>query len=306
MKIDRLIGILSILLQKEKVTAPELAQVFEVSKRTINRDIDDLCRAGIPIVTSQGTGGGISIMDGYRMDRTILSSKDMQMIMAGLRSLDSVSGSHYYGQLMEKIKAGSTEFVSGSESILIDLSSWNKDSISPKIELIQDAIELGRILKFEYYAPKGNSEREIEPYYLVFKWSSWYVYGYCLLRNDFRLFKLNRMAEIAHVRNFEKRSDVPMPDLSNERVFPSKGKVKAIFDASMKWHLIEEYGIESFTELSDGKLLFEHDYADDEGLLSWMLTMRDKVTIIEPETIRQKLFCIATELTEKYRKESVK
>ena len=303
MKIDRLIGILSILLQKEKVTAPELAQVFEVSKRTINRDIDDLCRAGIPIVTSQGTGGGISIMDGYRMDRTILSSKDMQMIMAGLRSLDSVSGSHYYGQLMEKIKAGSTEFVSGSESILIDLSSWNKDSISPKIELIQDAIELGRILKFEYYAPNGNSEREIEPYYLVFKWSSWYVYGYCLLRNDFRLFKLNRMGEIAHIRNFEKRSNVPMPDLSNERVFPSKGKVKAIFDASMKWHLIEEYGIESFTELSDGKLLFEHDYADDEGLLSWMLTMRDKVTVLEPEAIRQKLFCIAAEIAEKYRKE---
>lgn len=114
------------------------------------------------------------------------------------------------------------------------------------------------------------------------------------------------MAEIAHVRNFEKRSDVPMPDLSNERVFPSKGKVKAIFDTSMKWHLIEEYGIESFTELPDGKLLFEHDYADDEGVLSWMLAMRDKVTIIEPEAIRQKLFCIATELTEKYRKESVK
>ena len=95
MKIDRLIGILSILLQKEKVTAPELAQMFEVSKRTINRDIDDLCKAGIPIVTSQGIGGGIRIMDGYRMDRTILSSKDMQMIMAGLRSLDSVSGSKF-------------------------------------------------------------------------------------------------------------------------------------------------------------------------------------------------------------------
>ena len=74
----------------------------------------------------------------------------------------------------------------------------------------------------------------------------------------------------------------------------------------MKWHLIEEYGIESFIELSDGKLLFEHEYADDDGLLSWMLSMRDKVTIIEPETVRQKLFHIATELTEKYRKESVK
>ena len=306
MKIDRLIGILSILLQKEKVTAPELAEMFEVSKRTINRDIDDLCRAGIPIVTSQGTGGGISIMDGYRMDRTILSSKDMQMIMAGLRSLDSVSGSNYYSLLMEKIKAGSTEFVSGSESILIDLSSWNKDSISPKIELIQDAIELGKTVKFEYYSPKGNSEREIEPYYLIFKWSSWYVYGYCLLRNDFRLFKLNRMTKITHVRNFVKRGDVPMPDLSNERVFPSKGKVKAVFDPSMKWYLIEDYGIESFTELPDGKLLFEHEYADDDGLLSWMLSMRDKVTVIEPETIRQKIFHIATELTEKYRKESVK
>lgn len=303
MKIDRLIGILSILLQKEKVTAPELAQVFEVSKRTINRDIDNLCRAGIPIVTSQGTGGGISIMDGYRMDRTILTSKDMQMIMAGLRSLDSVSGSHYYGQLMEKIKAGSTEFVRGSESILIDLSSWNKASVSSKIELIQDAIDLGKILKFEYYAPKGNSEREIEPYYLVFKWSSWYVYGYCLLRNDFRLFKLNRMAEMSHMRSFERRSNVPMPDLSNERVFPPRGKVKAVFDASLKWHLIEEYGTASFTELSDGKLLFERDYSDEEALLSWMLAMGDKVTVLEPEDLRQKLFCIAAELTEKYRKE---
>ena len=84
MKIDRLIGILSILLQEEKTTAPELAERFEVSRRTINRDIEDLCKAGIPIKTAQGTGGGISIMDGYRMDRTILSSKDMQMILAGL------------------------------------------------------------------------------------------------------------------------------------------------------------------------------------------------------------------------------
>ena len=172
MKIDRLIGILSILLQEEKNTAPELAKKFEVSRRTINRDIEDLCKAGIPIVTSQGAGGGISIMDGYKMDRTLLTSKDMQMIMAGLRSLDSVSGSHYYGQLMEKLKTGSSDFVSGNESILIDLSSWDKDSLSPMIELIQDAIELGKTLKFKYYAPGGNTEREIEPYFLIFKWSS--------------------------------------------------------------------------------------------------------------------------------------
>lgn len=306
MKIDRLIGILSILLQEEKVTAPELAERFEVSRRTISRDIEDLCKAGIPIYTSQDAGGGISIMDDYKMDRTILSSKDMQMIMAGLRSLDSVSGSHYYGQLMEKLKAGSSEFVNGNESILIDLSSWYKDSLSPKIELIQDAIELGKTLRFKYYAPRGNTERKIEPYFLVFKWSSWYVYGYCLLRNDYRMFKLNRMADIVHAGNFTKRSAVPMPDLSNKKVFPPQAKVKAVFNSSMKWHLIEEYGIESFTEMPDGKLLFEHDYADDEGLLSWMLSCRDAVTVLEPESIREELFRIASELAEKYRKEGQK
>ena len=303
MKIDRLIGILSILLQEEKTTAPELAKRFEVSRRTINRDIEDLCMAGIPVVTSQGAGGGISIMDGYKMDRTILSSKDMQMIMAGLRSLDSVSGSHYYGQLMEKLKAGSSDFVSGNESILIDLSSWNRETLSPKIELIQDAIELEKTIRFQYYAPSGDTEREIEPYFLIFKWSSWYVYGYCLLRNDFRLFKLNRMTDITHVKSFEKKQDVPVSDLSKEKVFPSDFRVKALFEPSMKWQLIEEYGAESFTEQPDGKLLFECDYADDEGLLSWLLSLRDQVTVIEPESIRRKMFHIATELTEKYKKE---
>ena len=106
MKTDRLIGILSVLLQRERTTAPELAEKFEVSRRTINRDIETLCRAGIPISTAQGAGGGIRIMEGYRMDRTLLTSKDMQMILAGLRSLDSVSGSSYYSQLMEKLRWG--------------------------------------------------------------------------------------------------------------------------------------------------------------------------------------------------------
>ena len=92
MKMERLIGILSVLLQREKVTAPELAEHFEVSRRTIQRDIESLCRAGIPISTTQGTGGGISIMEGYRVNRTILTAPEMQAILAGLRSLDSVSG----------------------------------------------------------------------------------------------------------------------------------------------------------------------------------------------------------------------
>ena len=303
MKIDRLIGILSILLQKEMTTAPELADHFEVSRRTINRDIEALCKAGIPIQTSQGSGGGISIMNGYRMDRTLLTSRDMQMILAGLRSLDSVSGSRYYGQLMEKIQAGSSEFVNGRDTILIDLSSWYRDTLPPKIGLIQDAIELRRRISFDYYSPSGETKREIEPYYLIFKWAGWYVYGFCLLRKDFRLFKLNRMDGIVHGEVFERRSEIPLPELSNEKVFSARGKVKAVFDPSMKWQLVEEYGVGSFEELPDGTLLFEHEYADDESLISWMLSCRDKVTVIEPESVRNKLYQIARDMTVKYDRE---
>ena len=286
MKIDRLIGILSILLQEEKTTAPELAEKFEVSRRTINRDIEDLCKAGIPIRTAQGTGGGISIMDGYRMDRTILTSKDMQMILAGLRGLDSVSGKRYYGQLMEKIQTGSSEFISGRDSMLIDLSSWYKGSLAPKIEVIQNAIENRHIIQFMYYAPSGESNRRVEPYYLVFQWSSWYVWGWCLERKDYRLFKLNRMDYVVETDRGFLRRDVPMPDLSNEKIFPGGIKVKALFTPNMKWRLVEEFGPNCFTETDDGRLLFSADYTDMENLVTWLMTFGAKVEVLEPEEVR--------------------
>ena len=147
MKVDRLIGILSILLQKDKVTAPYLAEKFEVSRRTINRDIDDLCKAGIPLITTQGANGGISIMEGYKIDNTLLTSTDMQAILAGLRSLDSISGTSRYTQLMEKLSVGASDLIPGGQHILIDLSSWSKSALSPKIELLHGAIDVGRILR---------------------------------------------------------------------------------------------------------------------------------------------------------------
>lgn len=300
MKLDRLIGILSVLLQEETVTAPELASKFEVSRRTINRDIEALCRAGIPIRTAQGARGGIRIMEGYRMDRTLLTSKDMQMILAGLRSLDSVSGSHYYGQLMEKLKPGSSDFVSGRDSILIDLSSWYKDSLAPKIELIQEAIEEKRLISFRYYAPKGESRRTIEPYYLIFKWSSWYVWGWCCQRNDFRLFKLNRMDELERSDEYDTGREVPLPDLSSERIFPGAIKVKAVFQPEMRWRLVEEFGPDCFDTQPDGTLLFHSDYTDDENLLSWLLTFGDQVEILEPARIRAQIQQIIDNMKARY------
>ena len=296
MKIDRLIGILSLLLQKEKTTAPELAERFEVSRRTINRDIEHLCKAGIPIQTSQGAGGGISIMEGFSIDRTLLTSKDMKMILAGLRSLDSVSGSHYYGQLMEKIKPGSSDIVTGSDAIIIDLSSWNKDAIAPKVSFIQDAIEERKILVFDYYAPSGDSHREIEPYYLIFKWSSWYVYGFCLMRQDFRMFKLNRMSGIRCVeRHFEVRNAQP-PDLSIGRLYPPEIEVKAIVEPGMKWRLIEEFGTDCITVREDGRLLFTGVYSDEESLLVWILTFGDQMKLLEPDWLKEKLLNIANNI----------
>ena len=121
MKIDRLIGILSILLQKDRVTASELAERFEVSRRTIVRDIEDINKAGIPIVSYKGQGGGISVMEGFKMDRTLLSSEDMKAILAGLQSLDSVSGTNRYRMLMDKLSADNSPLNAG-QSIIIDLA----------------------------------------------------------------------------------------------------------------------------------------------------------------------------------------
>lgn len=300
MKIDRLIGILAILLQQETVTAPYLAKQFEVTRRTINRDIEDLCKAGIPIVTKQGVNGGISIMENYKIERTLLTNREMQDILAGLHSLDSVTGTNRYGQLMEKLLAGSSDFISGSRSVLIDLSSWYKDMLAPKIELIRTAIESGRELGFLYYSPNGESTRNIEPYYLIFRWSSWYVWGWCKRRENFRLFKLNRMDCLKlSEKTFDKRS-VPLPDLSNERIFPGGIHVKALFEAECKWRLVEDFGVECFEEQPDGRLLFCADYTDRENLITWLFSFQDKVTLLEPQYLANDMRQIIKNMETRY------
>lgn len=302
MKIDRLIGILALLLQRDKVTAPELAERFEVSRRTINRDIEALCKAGIPIATTQGAGGGIHIMDGYRVDRTLLTSKDMQMIIAGLRSLDSVSGNNYYGRLMEKLQSGASDFISGRDSILIDLASWYKDSLAPKIETIQAAIEEKRELSFAYYAPGSEGERVVEPYYLIFRWSSWYLWGWCRQREAFRLFKLNRMEQVRVLGRFPGR-EVPVPEFSGAQIFQERQRLRALFAPEVKWRLVEEYGIACFQEQEDGRLLFQVDDAPGESLISWLLTFGDQVEVLEPEYARRELARIASRMVKLYQDE---
>lgn len=304
MKIDRLIGILSILLQQKKVTAPYLAEKFEVSKRTVNRDIDTLCKAGIPIVTEQGHNGGISIMEGYRIDKTLLTNDDMRSILTGLKSLDSISGTNKYRLLMDKLSVKSNDnmsTLSSNEHIMIDLSTWHKSSLSPKIELIQSAIDNSETVSFHYFSPSGESKREIEPYLLLFKWSSWYVWGYCLKRNDYRLFKLNRLSELKRERQISEKHPRKVPDLSSENIFPSTFTIKAIFKQDMKWRLIDDYGTDSFNELDDGRLLFTRGCSDKYNLFTWLLTFGTSVELLEPENLRSEFSDLAQKISEIYR-----
>ncbi len=299
MKMERLIGILSILLQRDKVTAPELAEQFEVSRRTIQRDIESLCQAGIPIATAQGTGGGISILEGYRVDRTVLTTPEMQAILAGLQSLDSVSGTRRYAQLMEKLSAGS----GGRDShILIDLSSWYKTSLSPKIEAIHSAIRQHQTIRFTYFSPRETALRTIEPYDLVFQWSSWYVWGWCQTRQDFRLFKLNRMTDLVPGELFTPRPAQP-PDLNAERIFPAKYQVTVLFDPACRWRLVEEYGPDSFTIQPDGRLRFTWGFPDADSVLSWVLTFGEGAELTEPEELRLRLAALTATLARRYQKE---
>lgn len=299
MKLDRMIGILSILLQQEKVTAPYLAEKFEVSCRTIHRDIESLCMAGIPLVTEPGKKGGVSIMEGYKIDRALLTTSDMQAILAGLRSLDSVSGTKRYAQLMEKLSAGTSNLLAGDMHIFIDLSSWYKTSLPPKIELLHGAILSGRKVSFRYFAPKGISERKIEPYNLIFQWANWYIWGWCEEREDFRLFKLVRMTDLQVGEAFEQRAH-PLPELSSERIFPSLYLVKAVIQPEFQWRLVEEYGPESFTRQPDGTLLFSAGFTDKTTIIGWITSFGEGAELLEPAELREDIRKFAEGIWKKY------
>ena len=251
------------------------------------------------MVTEPGQKGGVSIMEGFKIDRTLLSTSDMQAILAGLRSLDSVSGTNRYARLMEKLSAGASNILTGDMHILIDLSSWNKASLSPKIELLHDAILSGRKVAFSYFAPKGESKRIIEPYNLIFRWAGWYLWGWCEDREDFRLFKLVRMTGLQICGTFKKR-EVPPPELSSERIFPHIYQVKAIIQPEYKWRLIEEYGLESFTVRPDGTLLFSFGFTEKNNIVGWIASFGGGAELLEPAEFRRDVLAFAEGIRKKY------
>ena len=276
MKIDRLIGILSILLQKDKITTQELANKFEVSRRTILRDIDALSVAGIPIISEKGQGGGISIMEDYKVDRTVLSSEDMKAILTGLQSLDSVSGTNRYLQLMEKISIDGSAAINVDNHIIIDLSNWDKSAVSDKIELIKAAMEQNLKIAFNYFSQNGERRRMIEPYHLVFQWSDWYVWGYCAQREDYRMFKLTRMTELTLTD--EKISDRSVPEYLCDKQWDNTGGIEVTvkFDDSVKWRIIDEFGTDSLKYNEKGDIIVTITWSNVPALYQYVLSFGDR------------------------------
>lgn len=301
MKLDRLLGILTILLQKDRVSAPELAERFEVSRRTIGRDIDAMCMAGIPVVTQQGSGGGISIAEGFKLDKSVLTADELSSMIAALKGIGSVSEQSNIERVLDKLGGNANAVVSMREPVIIDLASYYKGQLTEKIELIKRAVGHNQIIEFDYYYEKGESHRRIEPYFVIFQWTAWYVFGFCLDRLDFRLFKLQRLWNLC----LSDERFVPREVPQSKRDFQAwvaedkENKLVALFDPSVKYQLMETYGPHCYEETADG-LRFEIKFTKPDYILTWLLGFGGMVKVLEPEYIVENLKATAENILSRY------
>jgi predicted DNA-binding transcriptional regulator YafY len=299
-KLDRLLGIVTILLQKDRVTAPYLAEKFEVTRRTIGRDIDALCQAGIPIITQQGGGGGISIAEGFKLDKSILTTDELTGIIAALKGIGSVSEKSNLERTLDKLSINRDAIVSLREPIVIDLASHNKGSLTEKIELIKKSIREQRLIEFDYYYEKGMTHRCIEPAFVIFQWAAWYVFGYCTMRQDFRMFKLMRLWDLQLCNETFSPREMPSEKRDfNEHLSDDK-KLIALFEPMVSYLLIETYGLHCYTETEEGLLRLETGYTNQEFIISWLLGFGDKVKVLEPIDMGEEIKRIAANIYSKY------
>lgn len=203
MKIDRLVSIILLLLEKERIGAHELAAMFEVSARTIYRDIDAINMAGIPVLATPGSGGGFEIMKQYKLDKKVFSTADLSSILMGLSSLSSLMRGEELVNALAKVRSfipadRAKDIELQADQLCIDLTPWlGNRTIPVYLETVKTALQERKVLSFDYADQHGrSSKRTAEPHQLVLKSSYWYVHAYCRTRNDFRLFKLSRMSSL--------------------------------------------------------------------------------------------------------------
>ena len=299
MKLDRMLGILNILLQNDRVTAPYLAEKFEVNRRTIGRDIDALCQAGIPIVTHQGTGGGISIAEGFKLDKSILTTDELSGIIAALKGIGSVSEQSRIERILDKLGANADAALSFGEPVVIDLKDSHYERLTEKIATIKHAILHRQPIAFDYFYEKGKTHRQIEPYLVVFQWGSWYVFGFCFQRQDWRMFKLARLWNLAPQEGTYTPREIPAEKQEFDNFFTDKINLVALIDPSERHQLIEIYGMDAYIETAEG-LLFEMSFTNRQYLLSWLLGFGGRVRVLEPKDLAADIKAAAEQIVSLY------
>jgi len=291
MKIYRLLSMINIMLNKELVTAKYLAEKHEVSIKTIQRDMETLNMAGIPVYSKKGINGGYGILDSYKFDTKLLSNQEVSLLKSMLDGLSDVYSNKSLERLWEKLESalitvGSSEY----SNVKVDITPWNKDGkLQEKICLISDAIGQSLVLNIQYYNSNGECLlRNVEPYELVLRHGRWYMLAYCLQKNDMRTFKVNRISsmEITNLRfnmrdyKSDKRAESPM-----------KGDIKKvlIFNKKVYYRIVDIFDDDEVTEITDKSVTVVTYLKLDTWLIPMILSFGDDVKIIEPENLKEKV-----------------
>lgn len=294
MKLDRLLSIVIMLLNRERMQAKDLADHFDVSIRTIYRDIDAINNAGIPIVTHQGNKGGLGIVDSYKIDRQVLTLQDMVSMLSVLKGMNSTFKDRQLQDAIEKIDAlvpeNKQEYVKNHvDQVIIDVMPWGT-SVGQKKDmlLLQQAIANNRLIKFSYRDGNGKkSARTVEPMTMIFKATAWYLFAYCTLRNDFRLFRLTRIKRLemdtkTYIRKIAdyKQYDKCLPDKSEMIQLVIK------FSKQIR-QSAEDYFDESLLKYEkNGDIIATFELPENDWIQSYLLSLGEHAEIIKPKRMR--------------------
>lgn len=293
MKNSRLFQLLYLLMEKRDWTAEELAERTEVSKRTIYRDIDALSAAGIPVFSVKGQGGGIRLMDQFQLDRSLVSPEGQDQILTSLKSLEAV-GLGEHGEILSQLSGlFQKEPVDWLE---VDFESWGAVQGEKKFfELCREAILKRRLLTLKYCNSSGErAVRRVEPERLCFKGGNWYLSAYCLLRGDFRLFRLNRIEELVmeeetflpgrHQGENDKGKALSWLEKEEERLC-----LELRFTETAAYQVMDSFAPQQIERLPDGGFLVKVSFPSGRWVLGFLLSFGAELEVLKPEAVREQL-----------------
>ncbi|MDR1132237.1 MAG: YafY family transcriptional regulator, partial [Oscillospiraceae bacterium] len=278
----------------ERIGAKELADMFEVSPRTIYRDIDAINMAGIPVCSASGVGGGFEIMQNYKLDRKVFSTADLSAILMGLSSLSNMIRGDELVNALAKVKSfipanRAKDIELKANQIYIDLSPWmGNGNIQPYLEIIKTALQESKLLSFEYADRYGNKTARIaEPYQLVLKNSHWYWQAYCHKRNDFRLFRLSRTSNLQIQEESFTPRDYQKPQLDLTDILETmQTKIKIRIHKSVMDRALDYCAYEHFSPDGDEHYNVSFPFIENDYYYNILFSFGDKCECLEPENIR--------------------